>query len=91
MMSKSTNIVENGLIDVEFSSQRVADELKVSSKKNMTEDQEINNFLTTMKEIANGDDLKDFFDQVLLYWMTSEKDEKEIMSMKDESFPCNQS
>jgi hypothetical protein len=47
--------------------------------------------LTTMKEIANGDDLKDFFDQVLLYWMTSEKDEKEIMSMKDESFPCNQS
>jgi hypothetical protein len=66
-MSKSTNIVENGLIDVEFSSQRVADELKVSSKKNMTEDQEINNFLTTMKEIANGDDLKDFFDQVLLY------------------------
>ncbi len=67
MMSKSTNIVENGLIDVEFSSQRVADELKVSSKKNMTEDQEINNFLTTMKEIANGDDLKDFFDQVLLY------------------------
>ncbi len=91
MMSKSTNIVENGLIDVEFSSQRVADELKVSSKKNMTEDQEINNFLTTMKEIANGDDLKDFFDQVLLYWMTSEEDEKEIMSMKDESFPCNQS
>ncbi len=67
MMSKITNIVENGLIDVEFSSQRVANELKVSSKKNMTEDQEINNFLTTMKEIANGDDLKDFFDQVLLY------------------------
>jgi hypothetical protein len=66
-MSKITNIVENGLIDVEFSSQRVADELKVSSKKNMTEDQEINNFLTIMKEIANGDDLKDFFDQVLLY------------------------
>jgi hypothetical protein len=66
-MSKITNIVENGLIDVEFSSQRVANELKVSSKKNMTEDQEINNFLTTMKEIANGDDLKDFFDQVLLY------------------------
>ncbi len=91
MMSKITNIVENGLIDVEFSSQRVADELKVSSKKNMTEDQEINNFLTIMKEIANGDDLKDFFDQVLLYWMTSEEDEKEIMSMKDESFPCNQS
>ncbi len=67
MMSKITNIVENGLIDVEFSSQRVANELKVSSKKNMTEDQEINNFLTIMKEIANGDDLKDFFDQVLLY------------------------
>jgi hypothetical protein len=66
-MSKITNIVENGLIDVEFSSQRVANELKVSSKKNMTEDQEINNFLTIMKEIANGDDLKDFFDQVLLY------------------------
>jgi hypothetical protein len=65
-MSKITNIVENGLIDVESSSQRVVDELKVSFEENMTKDQEINNFLTTMKEIASGDDLKDFFDQVLL-------------------------
>ncbi len=91
MMSKITNIVENGLIDVESSSQRVVDELKVSFEENMTKDQEINNFLTTMKEIASGDDLKDFFDQVLLNWVTSEEDEKEIVSMKDESFPFNQS
>ncbi len=39
MMLKSTSIVENGLIDVEFSSQRVIDEFKVSSKERMTEDQ----------------------------------------------------
>jgi hypothetical protein len=42
-----------------------------------------------MEETTSGDDLKDFFDQVLLNQMTSEEDEKEIMSMKDESFPSN--
>jgi hypothetical protein len=65
MMLETTSIVENGLIDVEYSSQRAADELKVSFKESMKEDNEINNFLTTMEEIASGDDLKDFYDQVL--------------------------
>jgi hypothetical protein len=58
-------LVENGLIDVESSSQRVVNKLKVSSKESMTKDQEINNFLTTMEEIASGDDPKDFSNQVL--------------------------
>jgi hypothetical protein len=91
MMPKITNIVEYGLIDVESSSQRAIDELKVSFKENMTEDQETNNFLTTMEQIINGDHLKDFSDQVLRNQVSSEEDEKEIMSMKDESSPFNQS
>ncbi len=91
MMPKITNIVEYGLIDVECSSQRAIDELKVSFKENMTEDQETNNFLTTMEQIINGDHLKDFSDQVLRNQVSSEEDEKEIMSMKDESSPFNQS
>ncbi len=90
MMPKTTSIVENGLIDVESSSQKAASNLKVSFKESMTKDQIINNFLTRMEEIANGDDLMDFSDQVLLNQMTSEEDEKEIVSMKDESFPSNQ-
>jgi hypothetical protein len=57
----------------------------------MTEDQETNNFLTTMEQIINGDHLKDFSDQVLRNQVSSEEDEKEIMSMKDESSPFNQS
>ncbi len=56
----------------------------------MTKDQEINNFLTTMEETIIGDDLKDFFDQVLLNQVTGEEDEKEITNMKDESSPSNQ-
>jgi translation elongation factor EF-Ts len=91
MMPKITNIVEYGLIDVESSSQRAIDELKVSFKENMTEDQETNNFLTIMEQIINGDHLKDFSDQVLRNQVSSEEDEKEIMSMKDESSPFNQS
>jgi hypothetical protein len=90
MMPKTTNIVENGLTDVESSSQKPANNLKVSSKESMTKDQVINNFLTRMEEIANGNDLKDFSDQVLLNQMTSEEDEKEIVNMKDESSPSNQ-
>jgi hypothetical protein len=60
MMPETTNIVENGLTDVKSSSQRVIDKLKVSSKESMIEDLKINNFLTTMEETTNGDDLKDF-------------------------------
>ncbi len=56
----------------------------------MTKDQEINNLLTTMEETIIGDDLKDFFDQVLLNQVTGEEDEKEITNMKDESSPSNQ-
>jgi hypothetical protein len=37
MMPKTTSIVENGLIDVK-SSQRAADEFKVSSEESMTKD-----------------------------------------------------
>jgi hypothetical protein len=65
MMPKTTSIVKNGLTNVESSSQRTNDELKVSSEESMTKDQEINNFLTTMEEIASGDDPKDFSNQVL--------------------------
>jgi uncharacterized membrane protein YgaE (UPF0421/DUF939 family) len=90
MMLETTNIVENGLTDVESSSQRATNELKVSFEESMTEDQEINNFLTTMDEITNRDDLKDFSDQILFNQMTSEEDEKEIASMKDEFSPSNQ-
>jgi hypothetical protein len=90
MMPKTTSIVENGLIDVESSSQKAANKCKVSSEESMTKDQNINNFLIGMEEIANGDDLKDFFDQIPLNQVTSKKDEKEIMSMKDESSPSNQ-
>ncbi len=43
-----------------------------------------------MGEIANGDDLKDFSDQVLPNQVTSEEDEKEIANIKDESSPSNQ-
>ncbi len=56
----------------------------------MTKDQVINNFLIAMEQITNGDDLHDFSNQVLLNQVTSEEDEKEIVSMKDESFPFNQ-
>jgi hypothetical protein len=35
----------------------------------------------TMGEIASGDDLKDFSDQVLLNQVTIEEDEKEIANM----------
>ncbi len=38
LMPETTNIIENGLTNVESSSQRVVDELKVSSKKSMTKD-----------------------------------------------------
>ncbi len=62
----------------------------MSFEESMTEDEEINNFLIEMEETTNGDDLKDFFDQALLNQVTSEDDEKEIMNMKDESFPSNQ-
>ncbi|CAM6060221.1 unnamed protein product [Sphagnum tenellum] len=91
MMPETTSVVENGLTDVESSSQRAADELKVSSEGSTTEDQEINNFLTEMEETASADDLKDFSDKVLLNQVTSEDDEKEIVSMKDESSPSDQS
>jgi transcriptional regulator NrdR family protein len=57
MMLETTTIVENGLTNVESSSQKVVDELKVSCKENMIEDQEINNFLTAMEETTSGDDL----------------------------------
>lgn len=90
MMPETTSVVENGLTDVESSSQRAADELKVSSEGSTTEDQEINNFLTEMEETASADDLKDFSDKVLLNQVTSEEDEKEIASMKDESSPSDQ-
>jgi hypothetical protein len=90
MMPETTSVVENGLTDVEFSSQRAADELKVSSEESTTEDQEINNFLTEMEETASADDLKDFSDKVLLNQVTSEEDEKEIARMKDESSPSDQ-
>jgi hypothetical protein len=90
IIPKTKSIVENGLTNVESSSQRVDDELKVSSKESMTKDQEVNNFLIGMEEIASGDDLKDFLNQVLLNQMTSEEDEKEIVSMKNESSPSNQ-
>jgi hypothetical protein len=90
MMPETSSIVENGLTYVEFSSQGTVDKLKVNYEESMTEDHEINNFLTIMEEIPSGDDLKDFSDQVLLNQVTSEEDEKEIMSMKDESSPSNQ-
>jgi hypothetical protein len=38
MMLETANIVKNGLKNVESSSQKVANELKVSSEENMTED-----------------------------------------------------
>ncbi len=38
MMLETTNIVENGLADVESSSQRAADKLKVNSEQSMTKD-----------------------------------------------------
>ncbi len=56
----------------------------------MIEDQEINNFLTAMEETTNGNDLKVFSNQILLNQVTSEEDEKEIASMKYESYPSNQ-
>jgi hypothetical protein len=90
MMPETTSVVENGLTDVQSSSQRAADELKVRSEGSMAEDQEINNFLTAMEETASADDLKDFSDKVLLNQVTSEEDEKEIASMKDESSPSDQ-
>jgi hypothetical protein len=43
-----------------------------------------------MEETASADDLKDFSDKVLLNQVTSEEDEKEIASMKDESSPSDQ-
>jgi hypothetical protein len=90
MMPETTSKVENGPTNVEPSSQKAANELKVSSKENMTEDQKLNNFLTTMEEIANVNDLKDFFDPVLLNHVINEEDEKEIASIKDESSPSYQ-
>ncbi len=89
-MLETTSIVKNGLADVESSSQRAINKLKVNFEESMTEDQEINNFLTTMEETTNRDDLKDFSDQILFNQMTSEEDEKEIVSMKDEFSPSNQ-
>ncbi len=56
----------------------------------MIKDQEINNFLTAMEETTNGNDLKVFSNQILLNQVTSEEDEKEIASMKYESYPSNQ-
>jgi hypothetical protein len=38
MMLEIANIVENGLKNVESSSQKVVNKLKVSSEENMTED-----------------------------------------------------
>ncbi len=75
-MLEITSIIENRLTNVESSSQRAVDKLKVSYEESMTEDQEINNFLTVMEETNNGDDLKDFSDQVLFNQITSEGDEK---------------
>jgi hypothetical protein len=43
-MLETTSIVENGLTNVESSSQITIDELKVSFEESMTKDQEINNF-----------------------------------------------
>jgi len=43
-----------------------------------------------MEETTSGNDLKDFSDQVLFNQVTNEEDEKEIVSMKDESSPSNQ-
>jgi hypothetical protein len=90
MMPKTTSTIKNRLKNVESSSQRVADKLKVNFQESMTKDQEINKFLTTMEETTNGDDLKDFFDQILLNQVTSEEDEKEIVSMTNEFSPSNQ-
>jgi hypothetical protein len=42
-----------------------------------------------MEETTGGNDL-DFFDQVLFNQVKNEEDEKEIVSMKDESSPSNQ-
>ncbi len=78
------------MTDVESSSQRATNELKVRSKESMTKDKEINNFLTTMEQTTNGNDLKDFYDQVLFNQVTNEDDEKKIMNMKYESSPFNQ-
>jgi hypothetical protein len=44
MMPETTNIVENGLTNVESSSQKIVDKLKVSSEESMTEDQKITTF-----------------------------------------------
>jgi hypothetical protein len=74
---------------VEYSSQKVDDELKVSYEESMIQNQEINNFFTTMEETTSGDDFKVFFYQVLLNQVTSEEDEKEIVNMKYESSPSN--
>jgi hypothetical protein len=90
MIQETTSIIENGLTNVEFFSQQAIDKLEVNSKESMTKDQEINNFLTTMEEIVSGNDLNDFSNQVLLNWVTNKEDEKEIVSMKDESSPSNQ-
>jgi hypothetical protein len=38
MMPETTNILDNGLTYVESSSQRVVDELEMSSEENMTKD-----------------------------------------------------
>jgi hypothetical protein len=43
-----------------------------------------------MEETTNGDDLKDFSDQILYNQVTNDEDEIEIVSMKDESSPSNQ-
>ncbi len=88
-MPKTTSIVENGLTDVESSSQRTTDELKVNYEESMTKDQEINNFFTPMEETSSANDLKDFSDQIQLNHVTNEEDEKKIVSMKDESSPFN--
>jgi hypothetical protein len=90
MMPKTTSIVHNGLINVESSSQRVVNELKVNSKESIIEDQDINTFLTTMEKTTSGDDLKDFSNQFIFNHVTSEEDEKAIASMKYEFFPSNQ-
>jgi hypothetical protein len=44
IMLEITSIVENGLTNVEFSSQKVVDKLKVSYKESMIKDHEINFF-----------------------------------------------
>jgi hypothetical protein len=43
-----------------------------------------------MEETTNGDDLKDFSDQILYNQVTNDEDEIEIVSMKDESSPSSQ-